>query len=78
MSILGRKICEYVVGECGWVKLFSCVLVNVMTRKDRSRQGQWCSVCFLCIVLATTLPGCRSVGKPTMVVVAVNVNVHPQ
>ena len=66
---LGRKNCEYVVGECGWVKSFSCVLVNLMTHKDRSRGGQWCSVCLY--RSCTTLPSCRSVRKPTMIVVAV-------
>ena len=39
--------CEYMVTEYGWVKLFSCALVNLMTRKDHSRGGRWCSVCFL-------------------------------
>ena len=69
MSTLGRKNCEYVVGACGWVKLFLCVLVNSMTHKDCSRGGQWCSVCFY--RLCTTLPSCCSMGKPTMIVVAV-------
>ena len=40
-----------------------------MTRKDRSRGGQWCSVCFY--RSCTTLPSRRSVGKPTVIVVAV-------
>jgi len=28
----------------------SCVLGNLMTRNNRSRGGQWCSVCFLLFV----------------------------
>ena len=55
--------------ECGWVKSFSCVLVNLMTCKDHSRGGQWCSVSFY--RLCTTLPSCHSMEKPTMIMVAV-------
>ena len=44
---------EYVVGECGWVKSFSCVLVNLMTRKDRSRGG---ASGVLCAFIVCALP----------------------
>ena len=55
MSTLGRKNCEYVAGiECGWVKPFSCVLVNLMTRKDRS--GGPVVFCVLLIVRALPCP----------------------
>ena len=52
MSTLSRKNCEYVVGECGWVKSFSCVLVNLMTRKDRSRGTSG----VLCAFIVRALP----------------------
>jgi len=42
MSTLGRKIREYVVAECGCSCQSGIVLVNLMTRNNRSRGGQWC------------------------------------
>ena len=74
ISTLDRKSCEHVVAEYGWVKMFSGALVNLVTRKDRSRgaSGVLCAFYRSC----TTLPDCHSVGKPIMVVVALQVCVR--